>query len=317
MQVISLPLRLRNRRRNPANRCYPMSNPLMKFKFFYVATTTLLLVCVLSGCKPGPIQPPIVTAVCPGKTDMAEAIEVVKANSKNIITLKADGECMMQYHSDDGKEHKERFPVKIRIVPPNRIYVQGGPLFMPNAILVGANEEEFWAWLKPDKMSTYWWGRLRQMRSCVDVLALNPYNMLQALGVVVIDDMEGWSLWNKSVFDVLEKRNPSGTTSQRIFIHCCDYLVRRIEYYNASGRAVLIIMLDQYRQISRGFSAPKSIKIYRISEDGKNDFIDVKLNSIQPAKFSGKQLDFMFSRPKPKGFKHVFRVGPKCRLIGK
>ena len=292
-----------------------MLSPFKKIDYVFIAKTLLPLVLLAGGCGPEEIRPPIVTAVCPGKTDMNESITVIKANAKNIISLKADGECMMQYQSEDGQENKERFPVKIRIVPPNRIYVQGGPLFMPDAILLGANEKEFWAWLKPDKMSTYWWGRLRQMKGCMDVLALNPYNVLQALGVVVIEDMEGWSLWNKSVFDVLEKRSPEGLTAQRIFIHCCDYLVRRIEYYDNEGRAVLIIMLDQYIQIGERFSAPKSIKIIRIGENGRNDFIDIRLNSIQPTQYTGKQLDFMFSRPEPKGFKKVYRVGPNCKLI--
>ncbi len=239
------------------------------------------------------------------------------AHSNNIMPLKANGECKLQYYTEDGQEQKEQFPIKVRIVPPNRIYVQGGPLFMPKAILLGANEREFWAWLKPDEISTYWWGRLSETEGCFEMLAMSPSNILEALGVVGIENPEGWSLWNNGVFDVLEKQNAGGSTVQRIFVNCCDYMPRRIEYFDDAGQMVLVTMLDKYKPTSGRFSVPRSVKIIRFGKEDRHDFIDIKLNSIQPTFFSRKQLDFMFSRPEPKGFKHVYRIGQNCKLIGR
>lgn len=277
------------------------------------ARAGIFVVLILGGCA---AKLPEAITVCPGKINGAESIEVIKAHSESIIPLKASGECKLQYHTEDGQKYKERFPIKVRIVPPNRIYIQGGPAFVPKAIVLGANEREFWVWLKPENISIYWWGQMRETEGCAEMLPLNPYNVLEALGVVEVEEADGWSLWNNGVFDVLERQAPDGSTVQRIFINCCDYLTRRIEYFDGSGRMVLITMLEKYKPIRGGFSVPRSIKIIRFGDEDKHDFIDIKLCSIQPAHFSSEQLDFMFSRPEPKGFEHVYRIGQDCELIG-
>jgi len=278
----------------------------------------IIAVILLSGCiSELPLQIAIrLPSICPGKDTRDDAIAAVKAHSESIIPLKANGECNMRYYTEDGKQNKERFPIKVRVFPPNRIYIQGGPLFMPRAIVLGANEREFWAWLKPEKMSTYWWGRFREMENCVEVIDLNPYNVMQALGVVKIENNESWSLYNKGIFDVLEKQAPNGNKIQRIYISCCDYMVRRIEYFDEKGHMVLITMLEQYRRTKSGFLAPRTIKIVRSGKDNKNDFINIKLRSIQPEDFSKEQLNVIFSRPEPKGFEHVYKIGQNCELIG-
>jgi hypothetical protein len=231
------------------------------------------------------------------------------------MSLQADGECKLQYHTEDGKKHYEQFPIKIRVVPPDRIYVQGGPVFVPKAIMLGANEKEFWAWLKPEKINTYWWGQLSETEGCLDSMALNPCSVLEALGAVAIENPQDWSLWNNEVFDILERQAPNGNRIQRVFINCCDYLTRRIEYFNNDGQIVLIAMLDKYKPISNGFSLPRNVKIIRFGEEDKHNFIDIKLNSIRPANFSQKQLDFMFSRPQPRGFENIYKMNQNCELV--
>jgi hypothetical protein len=281
------------------------------------ARASVFVVLILSGCAPEmrlpPPPPPPVTA-CPGKINMAEAVKAMNAHSENIISLKGSGECRLQYHTEDGQKHYEQFPIKVRIVPPNRIYVQGGPVFVPKAIVLGVNEKEYWGWLKPDKISTYWWGQLSETEECLNTLALNPCNVLEALGVVVVEDTNGWSLGNNGVFDILERKAPNGNRIKRVFINCCDYLTRRIEYFDNNGQIVLIAMLDKYKPIYSGFSMPRDIKIIQFGEADKHNFIDIRLGSIEPVQFSREQLDFMFSRPEPKGFEHVYRMSQNCEL---
>jgi hypothetical protein len=279
----------------------------------------VLVVLILSGCAPPelplPEPLPLAITVCPGKIDKGESLKAIKTHSENIMPLKASGECKLQYHTEDGQKHYEQFPIKVRIVPPNQIYVQGGPVFVPKAIVLGANEREFWGWLKPEEMSAYWWGRLSETEDCLNALALNPCNVLEALGVIAVEDAEGWTLWNKDAFDILERQAPNGSRTKRVFINCCDYLIRRIQYFDGSGQIVLITMLDKYKPIISGFSMPRDIKIIRFGEGDKHDFIDIRLNSIRPADFSREQLNFMFSRPEPKGFKHIYRRSQSCELI--
>ena len=272
------------------------------FCIFYA----FLWITVLSfwGCAAEMKKP---VRLCPGKKSAAEALALLKQRAENIVPLKATGQCLLQYYDEDKKVKKENFPVKLWANPPFEVYLQGDLAFDPKGIVLGANEDEFWLTMKPKEISGYWWGRW-SAGHCLDNMMIGPQILLEALGIVKVGDRQNWSLSNKGGFDVLVNRQ--GTTeSKRIYIYNCDYLIRRIEYFDA-GLPAAVAEFDKYKEIGKGFFVPSVIKITNLSEDNGEDLVSIRLNlkSIKPASFTEKQRKRLFTRPQPKGFKHIYKI---------
>lgn len=261
-------------------------------------------ILILAGCAPQ-IQKP--AQVCPGKKSAAESLSLLRLRLENTSPLKANGQLRLQYYADE-KKHKENFPVKLWGNPPTEIYLQGDVAFDPKGIVLGSNENEFWMAIKLKEISSYWWGRWPE-ESCPQKLMISPGLVLEALGIVEVGDEENWSLSNEGASDVLTKQQGS-TRTRKIYINNCDYLVRRIEYFDDDSRAVAVTELDKYKEISKDFFVPSVIKIVNLSEDGGEDLVSVTLNlkSIKPANFNDKQCDRLFTRPQPQGFKHIYKI---------
>lgn len=256
---------------------------------------------VFAGCGP---EIKIPTRICPGKKSVAGALFELRLRSESAVSLRANGQCRLQYYADGDKPKKENFPVKVWVNPPAQIRLQGDVAFDPKAIVLGSNEREFWLAIKPKEISTYWWGEWSQT-SCLEKLPISPRLLLEALGVVEVGGGESWSLSNEGAFDVLTKRGEQGGMVEKIYIHSCNYRVWRIEYFDADGENAAITELYGYKEISEGFSIPTVIKIIKRAEDDKEDSVRITLGSVKPMEFTDKQI---FKRRPPRGFKHVFRI---------
>jgi len=235
-------------------------------------------------------------------------LSVLRSRSENATPLKANGQCRLQYHiEDDNKPKKENFPVKLWVNPPAEIYLQGDIAFDAKGIVLGSNEDEFWLSMKPKEISSYWWGKWSQ-KSSLGKLTINPKLLLEALGIATVGSEENWSLSNEGPFDVLTKRNEQ-TGIQKIYISNCDYLIRKIEYFD-EGQVVVVTELDKYKEVSKDFFAPSVIKIVNQTGDGDKDSDSITLNlkSIKPANFSERQRKVLFARPQPRGFEHIYKI---------
>ena len=262
-------------------------------------------ILILAGCAPQ-IQKPV--RLCPGKKSAAESLSLLGLRLENTVPLKANGQCLLQYYAEDNKPKKENFPVKLWVNPPVEIYMQGDVAFDPKGIVLGSNEDEFWLAMKLKEISSYWWGRWPK-ESYREKLMIGPRLVLGALGVMAVWDEENWSLSNEGAFDVLTKQQGS-TKTRKIYINNCDYLVRRIEYFDDDGQAAIVIKLDKYKEISKDFFVPSVIKIVNLSEDSEEDLVSITLNlkSIKPANFTEKQRRRLFTRPQPRRFKHIYKI---------
>jgi hypothetical protein len=273
--------------------------PKSSIRLFLIAVGEIL---ILGGCA---AQMEKKVRICPGKESVDELLSSLKVQLENAVPLKADGQCLLQYYAEDKKPKKENFPVKIWVNPPVEIYMQGDVAFDPKGVILGSNEDEFWLAVRLKEVSGYWWGRWSE-RNHPEKLMISPRLVLEALGAGAVGDEGNWSLSKEGVFDVLTKREGSDET-KKIYINNCDYLVRRIEYFNG-GRATVIVELDKYKEISKNFFVPGVVRIVNSAGGDKRDSVQITLSSVKPANFTDKQRKHLFIRPEPQGFKNIYKI---------
>jgi hypothetical protein len=260
-------------------------------------------ILIFAGCAPQ-IQKPV--RVCPGKESIAESLSLLRLRLENTVPLKANGQCLLQYYAEGKKPEKENFPVKLWVNPPVELYMQGDVAFDPKGIVLGSNEDEFWLAIKLKEISCYWWGRWSE-RSYPEKLMISPRLVLEALGVMAAGDEENWSLSNEGAFDILTKQEGSIKT-KKIYINTCDYLVRRIEYFDNEGRAAIIMELDKYKKVSGDFFVPGTIKIINCTDGSEENSAQITLSSVKSTNFTDNQRRRLFVRPQPQGFKHIYKI---------
>ena len=271
--------------------------------FFHFAAVVL----VLAGCAP---QMQKLMRVCPGAESALDSLSLLRLRSENAVSLKANGQCRLQYYVE-GKPHKENFPVKLWFSPHHQIRLQGDVAFDPKGIVLGSNEDEFWLAIKLKEISSYWWGWWSE-ESRAEKLMISPKTLLEALGIASVGSGKiggwNWSLSNEGAFDVLTKQDGS-TETKKIYINNCDYLVRRIEYLDMNGQAVIVTEMDKYKQVIEGFFVPSIVKIVKCG-GSVDDLVSViiSLKSIKSVNFSEKAQKRLFTRPQPRGFKHIYKI---------
>jgi hypothetical protein len=270
---------------------------------FYFAAAIL----IFSGCAPQQRKP---MPVCPGKESVAEAISVLMSRAQNMVPLKANGQCLLEYYVE-GKKHKENFPVKLWVNPPAEVYLQGDIAFNPRGLVLGSNEREFWLSIRPEEISSYWWG-LWSEGGYNEKLVISPKIMLEALGTAAADsnepDEKNWSLSKENGFDVLTNRSDGGQVIKKLYISNCDYLVRRIEYFYTSGETMVTAELEEYKEVLKGIFVPAAVKITTRAGVNRGDSVKIALDSVKKAEFPEKLRNRIFTRPDPQGFKHIYKV---------
>lgn len=266
--------------------------------------TAGVLLVTLWGCAP---QEQIAKRECPGALSAAESVSNLELQSEKAVSVKANGQCLLRYYDEDAKLQKENFAVKLWVNPPSELYLQGDVAMNAKGIVLGSNSEEFWLAIRPKEISGYWWGKWDEQENLAKVL-INPKVLLEAVGVSEVSCRDSWSLSKEGGFDVLTKRNGS-VESRKVYVDTCDYLVRRIEYFDLKGQRVLVAELDRYKEVVEGFSVPRFIKI--VNEGGNSeDSVEITLNlkSVKKTSFSEKQQAVFFGRPEPCRFEHVYKI---------
>jgi hypothetical protein len=283
---------------------------MVKKRYLYILSAAVLL----AGCGQQ-VQKPL--PICPGKESAAEALSVLRSHLQNASPLKASGSCVLQYYAE-GKQRAERFPVKLWLNPPQEIFLQGDVAFDPQGVILGANQDEFWLAIRLKEVSSYWWGRWQESGS-FNRLVIDPKMMLEGLGIPALGSetdpasreprSEDWSFTKEGAFDVLTRRSDRTIAGKRIHIYSCDYLVRKIEYLDIRGQAAVVAELDKYEQVRENFFVPTIVKIiHRGASAAESVTITVTLTSVKSADITSKLRSYLFARPEPKGFKHIYRV---------
>jgi hypothetical protein len=258
-------------------------------------------ILIFAGCA---AQTQRSTRPCAGKKTAAEAVETLNSRRQQTKPIRAAGLCLLQYRLE-GKQHKENFPVKLWVNPPNDIFLQGDVAFDAAGLVLGSNADEFWFWLKPKEISTCWWGKWSQAGQWQS-FAISPAVLLEALGSVGVPG-DDWSLTHGRL-DVLWLHNDQGDLLKRIFIETCDYVVTKIEYFDSTGKIAATAEFSAHRMLAEGFFVPTRIRIIN-SADGKNEnSAEISLASIGITRLNEQQRQRLFVRPKPRGFDHIYRI---------
>jgi hypothetical protein len=86
--------------------------------------------------------------------------------------------------------------------------------------------------------------------------------------------------------------------------------VRKIEYFDVNGQVTAVAELDKYKKVSKNFFVPSIVKIVNPMASGAGDCVSItiKLESIKPADFTEKQRNLIFTRLKPQGFRHIYKI---------
>jgi hypothetical protein len=274
---------------------------MKKTKYFITCAIILL---ALTGCGPGTKKPLL---ICPGKNSVAEALTTLHMQSENMVSLYARGKSRLQYYDEKGKKHKENLDVKILVKSFDEIYLQGDMSIVPKAIILGSNKHEFWLMIKPKEISAYWWGQWSELDPSQNLL-INPKTLLEALGIAKVDLQAEWSLSNKGPFDILTKK-ADGVIINKIYIYCCDYTIRKIEYFDLDGQALARTELDEYKEVTENFFVPSHIEVTTFGSDKKEDSFSIAfdLSSIEHKEITARQNEY-FERPAPRGYKNLHRL---------
>lgn len=262
----------------------------------------LITVSILGGCAPQ-IREPVL--VCPGVESSEELLAVLRGHSENLVSLRASGQCLLEYYVD-GEKRRENFPVKLWVNLPGEIYLQGDVAFDPRGIVVGANEEEFWLSVKPKEISGYWWGRWADTDHLRGVM-INPAMILEAFGGVDVGGGGNWVLSKEGDFDILTRRE-GRDDRRKLYISDCDYLIRKIEYLNTDGETAAVVKLGKYKRVGEGSLVPGVMEAVNYNANGEKSRLRISFGSIRPVNFTEKQRHRFFTRPEPRGFKHIYKV---------
>jgi len=260
-------------------------------------------VIIFSGCVPNINEP---KKICAGKQDLFESLSALRGDSHKAVSFRAHGQCFLRYYSGD-KKHKDNFSIKLFLHPPFDIYLQGDVAFNPKGIILGSNEEQFWLAIKPKDVSSYWWGKWSHQKGLSE-LPMSPRILLEALGMAEIEMTDNWALSNEGPYDILTEKTEAGTVKKKVYIYACEYLIRKIKYFDSSGELKIVTEMGNYTEVDDDFFVPEIIKITGKSDKGRDETVKITLGHLRKVQFEQRQLDFIFERPEPRGYKHVFVI---------
>ena len=270
----------------------------------------LITACLFwAGCQPAAVRPDR-DMICPGKPSIEEAVRVLSLQRSNVLPLRASAECTFYYQDENGKEKKQTVsPVTVRFIPPSRIIFRGNEF---GEVGFGANENEFWLRVKPD-WDSYWWGTHDQAAQCDEAMLINPYNVIEALGVVEVTT--DWQLFHEKGFDILTLFNGDNTIVKQVYVNACDYLAERIEYYDKEGFLAAVTVLSRYTTGADGIVIPSVIEVTYYQYGIKEYFVVIQLKHVGPFAPTEKQRRLLFERPGRDGYEHLYRLNENCKFI--
>ena len=275
-------------------------------------TVVALLTVLAAGCTTPETTEQL--PICPGKGSAEEALAVLSSRAAKAVPLQVrGGQVRLTYFvPDDDEAKRHNLPMQLWFHPPSQMYIQGSIAVDSKALIVGCNEEEFWLALRPKEMSAYYWGQWDETAN-VDGLIVSPQIVLEAFGIIAGNgggaSTSTWSLANEGPYDVLTLTSGDGQIRKRIHIYTCDYLVRKIEYFDREGKMAATAELEDYEAVVEGFEVPTKMLVTAIGPDGRADVADIKLNSLKEKALSEVARQSVFARD-PNGmdrFEKVYR----------
>jgi hypothetical protein len=97
-----------------------------------------------------------------------------------------------------------------------------------------------------------------------------------------------------------------------VYVNCCDYRVRRIEYYDPQGQVVAATELSDYTPIDPALVVPTHIRLMTIYQGLEESSARIELRNIRRFDPTPAQLENLFSRPGRDGYGTVLRLYENC-----
>lgn len=267
-----------------------------------------IFVAGLCFCLGGCAQLTKPQQICPGKATSAEAIATLQSRLDCAHPLYINSvQARLGYLDDKNKRRESNLPMKIWLEPPHNVSMLGQATFGPKGvILMGSNKEEFWLSIRPD-INSYWWGKWSEVAG-TEQLQISPRVVLEALGLLDLGSPDRWFLSNSGAYDVLSLVDDRGAILRRLHLYTCDYLPRKIEYFDRFGELLVLVQLADYEVLAGEFQIPTRIQISNFTGDELTDYVKLKIKGALQRNFSEKQRDRLFVRPIPRGYDKVHRV---------
>lgn len=273
---------------------------------------TIIIVCLLAGgCAVSQKTEPL--PICKGMANVDKVLERLAQRRQDAMPVRAGGKLTWRQYEGKKRTHRENLDVRLRFYPPDKLYFRGD-ILGGEIIRLGKNEKAFWLRIKAD-VNGYWSGSSDLGWLCdKQLMLISPDNIIEALGTV---NVEGeMTLSNDGPFDILTSTGGGEDEFvKKIYISCCDYRVRKIEYLTAGGSLIAAVELDNYSQTSDNVVVPTRIRIAHYNGSDVETELDIKLKNVKSFEMTQKKLDKLFKEPGPKGMKNVFELNEDCEFI--
>jgi len=247
-------------------------------------------------------------ALCPGKASLEDSLTALNNQANQIKPFRATGQCFATGYDENQKRHKEEFSFKLWFNPPNELRLFGDVAFNARGLDIGCNETEFWFAARPkDLGNSFWWGKWSEQRQTpLGSIIFTP--LLEAFGKITINNPQDWSLSNQGPFDILTEQS-DGRIVRKIYIYCCDYRIRKIEYFNNKGKVGLAVEMSNYSKAFDGSLFPGELKRTNFRRDGKEDLLRVVFGTVKVYEYSNQKRAVFFERPADlNGFRRIYKV---------
>ncbi|RKY14427.1 MAG: hypothetical protein DRP52_00070 [Planctomycetota bacterium] len=260
---------------------------------------------LVTGCQQPSVRP---KQICPGKATARQAAAVLGLEKQNVQPMRASADCVMSWRGENGDKKDERVSGKLAFVPPGKIFFKGDKF---GEIRFGANETQFWLRVKPE-LDSYWWGSKALADQCDQMLLVNPVNITEALGIVVVTP--DWKLIYRDGYDILSLYEDQ-KLKKRVYINACDYRIEQIEYFDGYGMKKVSVELTDYWAGDDGLMVPSTIRVGSFDSLGAEESsVQIKLKHIRPLP-PEKQKKKLFQRPGRDGYEHLYRLDENCGFI--
>jgi hypothetical protein len=139
---------------------------------------------------------------------------------------------------------------------------------------------------------------------------MSPKILLEVLGISPIhyNATQAWTLANDGVFDILTQIDGSGKLRQKIYVYCCDYTIRKVEYYDVNEELAAIVKMDKFKNFSQDITVPTLINMVSNKESDPHVEIYIKLAAVSPTQLNEKQQQRLFVLPTTRRFENVYRI---------
>jgi hypothetical protein len=270
---------------------------------FIISFLCLAGLIFIIGCAPG-VQEQL--QICPGSKSVGQSLDLLRQHSETMLSFAAKGNGRLQYYNKS-KKRTENMQVTVYVKSPLDIYFQADISVVSKAVIAGSNKDEFWLAIRPKEISSYWSGQWSQLNSAQSLL-INPGTLLEAMGITDVDLQSDWSLTNEGVYDILAKRE-NGVLVKKLYIYCCDYSIRKIEYFDNNGLLSTVAEMKDYKAVNDKFSVPGKIAITASLQRQKEDTVNLSLefNTVEERQMTAKQ-NVLFLPVSSEAFKHIYRL---------